>query len=430
LKTIKTMIMKKIYLALVVGLFLLPSLLISQTVSISGQVTRHNGDPVPDIEVNCDGNVTTDVDGNFEFTDVALNYSCDLTSNGVFDKFEEVTVLDAVLMSQHILQTNSITDMYQLLACDANNTQAVTALDVFKVMQLALRIDNSTTENWLFIDADYDFANPGLSNPGYITVNATDTITDVDFIAIKRGDPAVSSDYMPAPPAAPSPVFTISNESFQVGEEVQFEVTVEDFTDIVGIQQTFKWDPSVLEFQSADGTSGMGVTINDAEVAQGLLPSISTRDMIQILDGEVIITLNFKALVAIPNSTEVLFFSDEITARQVVWQNPADNELFIVDGEYMNGEGTTGIVNAPKGLESFEIFPNPVEDNVHVKALLQNAEDYEISIVNVLGQQVYAEKFAQKELFLNIGFGAFPAGTYFLSLTTADGIRTESFVKK
>jgi len=422
--------MKKNYLALVVGLFFFPTLLISQTVSISGQVTRHNGYPVPDIKINCDGNVTTDVDGNFEFTDVALNYSCDLTPSGVFDKFEEVTVLDAVLMSQHILQTNSITNMYQILACDANSTQSITSLDIFKVMQLALRIDNSTPENWLFIDADYDFSNPGFSNPGSITVNATDTITDVDFIAIKRGDPAISSDYMPAPLAAPSPVFTISNESFQVGEEVQFEVTVEDFADIVGIQQTFKWDPSVLEFQSADGTSANGININDAEAAQGLLPSLSTINALQILDGEVIITLNFKALVAIPNSTEVLFFSDEITARQVVWQNPVDNELFIVDGEYMNGEGTTGIVNAPKGLESFEIFPNPVEDNFHVKALLQNAEDYEISIVNVLGQQVYVEEFDQKELLLEVSFGGFPAGTYFLSLTTADRIQTESFVKK
>jgi hypothetical protein len=421
--------MKRIYFTLVLGLFLIPTILIAQTVSISGQVTRHNGDPVPDIEVNCDGNVTTDVDGNFEFTDVALNYSCDLIPNGVFDKFEEVTVLDAVLMSQHILQISSLTNMYQRLACDVNNTLSITSLDVLKVIQLALRIDNSIQENWRFIDADYDFSNPGLSNPGYITVNAMDTITDADFIAIKRGDPAISPDYMPAPPAASSPVFTISNESFQVGEEVQFEVTVEDFSGIIGIQQTFKWDPSVLEFQSAAGTLENGININDTEVAQGLLPSLSTLSSLQILDGEVIMTLNFKALVAIPNSTEVLFFSDEITARQVVWQNPVDDELFIVDGEYLNGEGTTRIVNAPKGLESFQIFPNPVEASFYVKALLQNAEYFEISIVNVLGQKVYVEKFDQKELLHEIGFSKFTAGTYFLSLKTADGIQTESFVK-
>jgi len=81
-------------------------------------------------------------------------------------------------------------------------------------------------------------------------MTANDTIIDVDFVAVKRGDPAISSDYMPAPTTASTPIFMIINESFQVGEEVQFEVTVEDFSDIVGFQQTFKWDPSILEFQN------------------------------------------------------------------------------------------------------------------------------------------------------------------------------------
>ena len=104
--------------------------------------------------------------------------------------------------------------------------------------------------------------------------------------------------------------------------------------------------------------------------------------------------------------------------------------LFIVEGEYLNGEGTTSIVNAPSWMESFEVFPNPTENKIYVKALFQSEGDYEILIVNLLGQKVYAEKFAQKELYLNIGFEEFPAGTYFLSLKAADGIQTESFVKK
>ncbi|MFK7773377.1 MAG: T9SS type A sorting domain-containing protein [Saprospiraceae bacterium] len=422
--------MKKIYLALLVGLFLLPTMLISQTVSISGQITRHNGDPVPDINVNCDGTVITDVDGNFEFEDVPLNYMCDVSATGNFDKFEEVTVLDAVVLQQHILQINPSIDLYQLLAGDVNNSQAVTALDMVRIFQLALRIDFVMQDMWICLDADQVLGNPFINNPTFISVTATDTITDVDFIAIKRGDPAISSDYMPAPPEAPSPTFTISNETFQVGDDVQFEVSVEDFEGIVGSQQTFKWDPSVLEFQSAEGAAGLNVEINDAETTQGLLPTLSIMNFEQIEDGEVIMVLNFKALADISSPIEVLSFSDDITARQVIWQNPDNIELFIVDAEYQNGEGTTAIVNAPKGLESFQVFPNPVGDNFYVKALLGNIEDFEITIVNILGQEVYAKRFAQKELFLNISFGAFPAGTYFLSLKTADGVQTESFVKK
>ena len=324
------MIMKRIYLTLVVGIFLFPSILISQTVSISGQVTRHNGDPVPDIEVDCDGIVVTDMDGNFEFTDVALNYMCNLTPTGTFDKYEEVTVLDAILVQEYIIDGNSTIDGYQFWALDVNNTQSITTLDMVKVIELALRINNNNIQNnWIFIEADYVFSNPFVFPLGYIEVNATDTITDADFITIKRGDPAISSDYMPAPTNAPSPIFTISNEAFQVGDDVQFEVTVEDFSNILGFQQTFKWDQSVLEFQSTAGASGINVNVNDGEIAQGLLPTLALMNLDAVEDGEAVMTITFKALVDVPNPTEILSFTDEITARQVVWENPVNNDLFI-----------------------------------------------------------------------------------------------------
>ncbi len=423
------MIIKKNYLTLVVGLFLLPTILGSQTVSISGQITRHNGDPVPDIEVSCDGIVNTDVDGNFEFTDVPLNSSCNVSGGGVFDKFEEVTILDALVVSQYVLQTNNSINGYQLLACDVNYTQSITSLDMVKVIQLALRKDVTINDHWVCLDANQVFASPFISAPTTINVNATDTITDIDFIAIKRGDPAISSDYVPAPAEAPSPIFFISNETFQAGDEVEFEVTVEDFSNIIGFQQTFKWDANVLSFESVEGFSEVNFEWNGDLVDQGLLPTLSTRNDAPIQNGEAVMKLNFTALANISNPIEVVSFSDDIIQKQVVWQNPADFELFIVDGEYKNGEATTRVANTPVGLESFQISPNPVEESFNVKALLQNAEDFEISIVNILGQNVFSRNFDQKELLLEIDCNEFSAGTYFLSLITADGIHTESFIK-
>lgn len=426
---LKPMIMKKIYLAFLVGLFLVPTILTSQTVSISGQVTRHNEDPVPEIEVNCNGTVTTDIDGNFEFTDVPLNSSCNVSGGGVFDKFEEVTILDALVVSQYVLQTNNSINGYQLLACDVNYTQSITSLDMFKVIQLALRKDVTINDHWVCLDANQVFASPFISAPTTINVNATDTITDIDFIAIKRGDPAISSDYVPAPAEAPSPIFFISNETFQAGDEVEFEVTVEDFSNIIGFQQTFKWDANVLSFEYVEGFSEVNVEWNGDFVDQGLLPTLSTRNDAPIQNGEVVMKLNFTALANILNPIEVVSFSDDIIQKQVVWQNPADFELFLVDGEYKNGEATTRVANTPAGLESFQVFPNPVEDEIYVKSLLGSTQDFEISIMNILGQKVFSKNFAQKELFLNIGFSEFQAGTYFLSLKTADGIQTESFIK-
>ena len=140
--------MKIIYLTLVLGLFLIPTILVSQTVSISGQITRHNGDPVPDIEVGCIETVTTDAEGNFEIPDVPLNTICDITGIGVFDKFEEVTILDVLVIQRFILQFNSNINGYQILACDVNNTQSITTLDMVKAMQLGLHMDIITQDNW------------------------------------------------------------------------------------------------------------------------------------------------------------------------------------------------------------------------------------------------------------------------------------------
>ncbi|MFK7773376.1 MAG: T9SS type A sorting domain-containing protein [Saprospiraceae bacterium] len=422
--------MKKNYFFLMIGMFLFPTVFSAQF-SISGKVTRHNGDPVPDIEVSCDGTVTTDVGGNYEFTDVPLNHSCGMTATGFFEKFDGISVLDAAIMRKVVLGID-VLNQYQYWAADVNNSASVTTLDLVKLYPLILHEDDGIPNIWNGIDTDYNFLMPN-TNPNEIYIsNIMSDIIDADFIAIKRGDVAIDSDHMPAPASAPAPIFTISNEMFQTGDDVLFEITIEDFLDIVGFQQTFKWDPAILEFETISTSAAQGVSaeVSTLELSQGLLPSLVVLPPSNLPDGGLILTLKFKALSDVSSPTEVLSFTDEIIPLQVVWQNPIDNKLFIVGSEYVNGEGITGIANVPSGLDFFQIFPNPVADKLNVKALLQNVEDFEISIINILGQQVFSRNFDQKELLLEIGFSEFPTGTYFLSLKTADGIQTESFVKK
>ena len=413
--------MKQNYITFLVGLFLLPTLLTAQTFSVSGKITRHNGDPVPNIEVQCYGTVMTDADGNYEFTDVPNNYSCSVSASGMFDKFEDVTVLDVLVMRRGVLQIENLNQL-QLVAADVNNSQTMSVLDIVKVTGLALHKEVNN------ITSDFDFFNIDF-NSSVIDIDVTSDLTDLNFNAVKVADVAISSDYMPAPSNAPSPILTISDEVFQVGDDVEFEVTVEDFSNIKGLQQTFKWDSSILEYQSISTTQDITAELNTDDLASGVLPSVIFTNSSVFADGETLLTLHFKALANLTNPTSVLEFSDELTPRQMVWEDANDEKLYIVNGTYINGESTTGVAT-PSALETFEIFPNPIENNINVKALLKNVEDYEISIVNLLGQNVYLKNFEQKDLVLNIEFGEFPAGTYFLSLKTADGIQTESFVKK
>ena len=414
--------MKQNYITFLVGLFLLPTLLTAQTFSVSGKITRHNGDPVPNIEVSCNATTTmTDADGNYEFANIPINTACSITPSGMFDKFEDITVLDVLVMSRGVLQIENLSPL-QIVAADVNNSQTMSSLDIVKVTQLALHEDaNNITSNFDFFDTN--------SGSTVVDINVTNDLTDINFNAVKTADVAISSDYMPAPSSAPSPVLTISDESFQAGDDVEFEITVEDFSDIMGIQQTFKWNPAILEYQSISTAQDATVEINTEELDSGFLPSMIFPNSSVFANGETLLTLHFKALANLSTPTSVLEFSDELTPRQIVWKDASDQNLYIIGGTYINGESTTG-VSTPSALETFEIFPNPIENSINVKALLKNTADYEISIVNLLGQNVYLKKFEQKDLLLNIELGEFPAGTYFLSLKTAEGIRTESFVKK
>ncbi|MFK8006034.1 MAG: T9SS type A sorting domain-containing protein [Saprospiraceae bacterium] len=430
--------MKKNHLFLMIGMFLFPTILSAQF-SISGKLKRHNENPVPAIEVDCIETVTSDSDGNFEFTDVDLNTVCNILPSGMYEKFDDITILDLIETRRYILNLNSF-NFYQKYAADLssplNSAVGVTTYDLALMTKLALHIDDNNLPTWTFVDANYNsFVFP---LPIGIDVNVTDNLTGLDFVAIKKGDPAISSDYMPAPASAPSPVLSISNEYFQIGDDVEFIFSALNFTNIIGFQETFEWDANLLELEEVIDFQGNNILedllTNSDLVENGFLPHLfynQTLDSLGYVDGSPLMTLKFKALADAPIAqTEVLKFSDQFTPRQIVWENPDDNELYILEGEYVNGETTTSIVSAPEGLEVFQVFPNPVEDNFYVKALLQNAEDVEISIVNVLGQPVFSKKINEKELLLEIDFSEFSDGTYFLSLRTADGIQTESFVKK
>lgn len=425
--------MKKIYLTFLVGLFLCPSLLISQTVSISGKVTRHNGDPVSNVNVNCNNTVLTNATGDFEFSDVNINTMCDVYLDGDFDQYEGVTILDFLVLQNHILQIGDELNNYQVIEGDVNGSLGITAYDLVLTSKLALKFDDALSMDWdwIGIDASYDFSNFNFPIPTSISVTATDTLSNLDFIAMRKGDPAIDSDYIPAPPEAPSPVFTISDESFQAGDEVEFEVTVEDFENILGFQNTFKWDPSVLSFNSIDEISGVEVYMNEENITQGILPLMTHRINIVLEDGDIALKLKFTALTDSSPSMELLSFSDEVTPRQIVWQNPFNGELFIVDGEYFNGEGVvTSLAKTPTALKIFEIFPNPVSEVLNVKVLLGKEQAVTLTIVNALGQKVYLQHFNQNELLVPVNFEQQPAGTYFLILQTADGIQPQSFIKQ
>jgi len=414
--------MKQIYLTVMVGLFLMPTILISQNLSISGQITRHNGEPLSGIDISCLNSTNSDADGLYEISDIPLNTSCELMIDGMYDKYDDVSVLDVLIVRQQVLAITSL-NTFQLIAADVNSTTTVTALDIFKIGNLALRKDDGVAPNWRFLSS----ANP-LMTSFEIVVN--DNLNNVDFTAIKRGDPAIASDHMPAPPNAPTPIFTIAEQEFETGDPVKIEVTVDNLTDIGGMQSTFSWDPTLLEFESISGFQDLAIQTNTDSINQGKL-SILTAELGNINSGVILFTLNFTAIADAPIADNYVKMTDEMIPRQVVWGNPGTTDLFIVEGEYIGSEVQAVAVNSlPEELASFDVFPNPVSEMLNVNVLLKEKTAFDISIVNVLGQVIFTKQFEVEELNEMVDVSGLVGGSYFLSLRTERGVVTEVFVKE
>lgn len=73
-----------------------------------------------------------------------------------------VSTLDLILLSQHILGLQPITDPERLLAADANRSSSISLLDQIRIRKLILSIDTDFGEqtSWIVLPADYDFQNP------------------------------------------------------------------------------------------------------------------------------------------------------------------------------------------------------------------------------------------------------------------------------
>ena len=445
--------MKQIYQFLLISLLSLPSFLFAQSYTFSGKIIQLNGEAIPNLSISYNGTVTTDLDGKFQFTDIPNNTSYKFSVGEIPGIFDDISILDIIEIRRAILAKDIFNPSQQYasnlddfltspLSIDLDNNPNLNSLDgistydLVLMSKLALGINLSSPVDYKLLTTIENPLTKYLLVPNIDLDINTKSDLEMNIVAIKPGDAAVSQEYMFPPNNAPSPVLTVSSEDFKAGEKVQFSVTAKDFTNILGLQQSFEWDPNLLEFESITilnerGNEANLNILNKEHLTEGLLSFLFNYPLLTplSLDGNVLMKINFKALADAPTNQSVLSINDQLIPKQIVWQNPDDNEIYILEGIYNNAL-VSSINELPAGLEKLELFPNPTSNELNVKALFQNTTNFEMNIVNVLGQEVFTKKFNEQSLNFSIDLKAIPNGTYFLRLKTADGIQSKTFLKK
>ncbi len=106
------------------------------------------------------------------------------------------------------------------------------------------------------------------------------------------------------------------------------------------------------------------------------------------------------------------------------------------------GAGTTTggsyYVSTSVGIEenlalanSINLFPNPTSENIRLKYNIESTTSVKISIINILGQEVYAEeisKLSAGEQTIDLNVSSFEKGTYFVKIQTNDSFATKKII--
>ncbi len=169
-----------------------------QMVNIAGTVTTATNEMIDGVEVTIESNLpgfpkeVESNQGNFSFVSNPTNGDYVLSAEKDDSYLNGVSTLDLVLIQQHILGIEPFNNGYTIIAADASNDQAVSALDIIQLRQLILGLSNELPNNssWRFVEST-DFIDQ--SNPWPFTeeirINSPrNNMFDQNFVGVKIGD--------------------------------------------------------------------------------------------------------------------------------------------------------------------------------------------------------------------------------------------------
>lgn len=166
-------------------------------------VKTDDDEPVAGVSVNwlVDNSLlattVTDADGRLPVPDGIpenAELRLDFSKDGPYNN--GVSISDLIVMQKQILGTEQM-DPYKLLACDVNNSNTLTTLDMIRIRKLILTIDpdfgSGGVPNWQFFDADDVFNDPTdpwfpVARDNSFTFTLQPGFRLPDFIAVKSGD--------------------------------------------------------------------------------------------------------------------------------------------------------------------------------------------------------------------------------------------------
>lgn len=172
---------------------------------VHGVVRDCNNNPMEGVEVRLDSNLPeypryaiTDEEGKYSIGPVPYNINYNLSAKFDDSYLNNVSTLDLVKIVRHLLEIQSFTNPYKIIASDITGDYHVKVQDVVILRKLILGVISEFPDvpSWRFINADFEFEDEldpfstvlsSNENPFVIEFKNAD-LEGYDFIGIKVGN--------------------------------------------------------------------------------------------------------------------------------------------------------------------------------------------------------------------------------------------------
>ena len=354
----------------------------NQMKKIAGAIKSPNAEPVENVSIKLEGtNGTTtasNIKGEFAFANLYPTQKYDLTPEKNIEPLNGVSTLDLVLMSKHILGTQTFTTMYQSLAADVNNSGTISTADMVELRKMILGLQSNFSKNtsWRFVELgqNYDpIQTAWIKNlTGKKTFSNLQTATSADFVAVKIGDVSGNAKVSSATGNAggrgevESVYFNVNTNSAKSGEIVTLNFQNEDFKNIEGYQFTLIYDKNKLELVKINGNEE-----NFALLEKGVL----TTSWNGAASTEQLFSLTFRA-------KQNVDLAEAISAGSSV----LSNEIYTTSGENKRVTFKFGNNISTPIFELYQNQPNPFGQQTTITFQLPTTQQATLILTDITGR--------------------------------------------
>lgn len=358
---------------------------------------RENGEPIPAVELI--PGITNDETGCHSFENPDGIIVMPVKDSPIQ---EGVTLMDKILLLEHVLNIRTLTP-YQQYAADLSQNGLLSTLDVYMMDQILNGTFNPPYEhNWKFYERNTQLHSADISDP----------LMAYKFIGVKMGD--IDNSYVLGFTTPHDEVkLSIDDEILNKKEEYQIAFSLEQNIRIKGFSLQIKNPDANIHFLDVQAPSLPGFDTDKHLTISSDFVRIDYVAPQEYLENGVAISVGTPLFLLQLQPTENAILSEEIALEsdhENLLRSQTDEAAFEFSFNWNNV-----IISSALNLQNggtLEFYPNPVVDEIHFKG--QTAlENGIVSIVDPLGRLVF--KSALQE---SMDLSRLETGLYYLYIST------------